>query len=290
MREVDEEIREIKKEIIESRGLIIKTNNIANTLGADIKTIAKRQSSHERRAWWNSVASYALLVATCLFGFRLLLDASVREIELEKENLQQEVKRLRTSLEQEVQRAEKRVQAETSAMQLLELVRGQRRAEAVERFRELDKEQLSPAERALFGDIVDRFDGELSAAAYQAGLELLRAGKAAEAAERFETALRLDERAAHAAKARYQLAEAQRQLGKYAQAKLEVERVLEQSSDREVHAPATLLHARILDELGDTDGARAQLRKLLSKYPHTSVLVESRQLLAALNEKALSAK
>ncbi|MDB4972322.1 MAG: hypothetical protein JWN48_663 [Myxococcaceae bacterium] len=285
MREVEEEIREIKKEIIESRGLVIKTNNIANTLGADIKTIAKRQAAHERRAWWNSVASYALLGVACLFGFRLLLDASVRELELEKENSQQEVKRLRTALEQEVQRAEKRVQAETRAMQFLELVQAQRRAEAVERYRELQKEQLSPAENVLFREIAARFDAELSAEAYQAGLELLRAGRTSDAAERFEAALRMDNSAAHAAKARYQLAETQRQLGKYAQAKLEVERVLEQNTDRDIHPAATLLLARILDELGDVDGAKAQLRKLLSKYPHTSSLLEARQLLASLNEK-----
>lgn len=290
MREVDEEIREIKKEIIESRGLVIKTNNIANTLGADIKAIAKRQAAHERRAWWNSVASYTLLGLLCLFGFRLLLDASVREIELEKENLAQEVKRLREALAQEVQRAEKRVQAETKAMQLLELVQNQRRSEAVERFRELESEHLSPAERVLFGQIAERFDAELSAEAYQAGLELARAGRLSDAAERFEAAIRLDDSAAHAAKARYQLAETQRQLGKYAQARLEVERVLEQNSDRDIHAPATLLLARILDELGDSEGARQQLRKLLSKWPHSSVLMETRQLLLELNQKASGAK
>jgi TolA-binding protein len=286
MREVDEEIREIKREIIESRGLVIKTNNIANTLGADIKAIAKRQAAHERRAWWNSVASYALLGVLCLFGFRLLLDASVREIELEKENLAQEVKRLRDALAQEVQRAEKRVQAETKAMQLLELVQHEQRSEAVERFGELEKEQLSPAERALFKDIVERFNAELSAEAYQAGLELARSGRLNDAAERFAAAIHLDDTAAHAAKARYQLAETQRQLGKYAQARLEVERVLEQNSDRDIHAPATLLLARILDELGDVDGARALVRKLLAKWPHTSVLMDARQLLADLNEKA----
>jgi TolA-binding protein len=286
MGEVEQEIREIKKEIIESRGLVIKTNNIANTLGADIKTIAKRQAAHERRAWWNSVASFALLGVACLFGFRLLLDASVRELELEKENSEQEVKRLKDSLEQEVQRAEKRVQAEARAMQFLELVRGQRRAEAVERYRELDKEQLSPAERELFRDIVKRFNSELSAEAYQAGLELVRAGRLSDAADRFETALRMDESAAHGVKSRYQLAETQRQLGKYAQAKLEVERVLEQNVDKDIHPAAALLLARILDELGDVDGAKSQLRKLIAKSPHGTVLMESRQLLAALNEKS----
>lgn len=285
MREVDEEIREIKKEIIESRGLIIKTNNIANTLGSDIKAITKRQAAHERRAWWNSVASYALLGLACLFGFRLLLDASVRELSLERENLQEETKRMRDALEQEVQRAEKRATAETRAMQLLELVQAQRRSEAVERFRELDKEQLSPAERVLFRDIIARFHAELSAEAYQAGLELLRAGRVNDAAERFEESLRLDADAGHAAKARYQLADAQRQLGKYVQAKLEVERVLEQGVDRDIHPAASLLLSRILDELGDTEGARSQARKILAKYPHSTVFSETRQLLTALNEK-----
>jgi len=34
---------------IESRGLVIKTNNLTNALSADIKSIAKRQQGYERR-------------------------------------------------------------------------------------------------------------------------------------------------------------------------------------------------------------------------------------------------
>jgi TolA-binding protein len=285
MREVDEEIREIKREIIESRGLMIKTNNIANTLGADIKAIAKRQAAHERRTFWNSVAAYGLLAAACLFGFRLLLDASVREIELQKENLEQEVKRLRSALDKEVQRAEKRVATETKVGEWLEFVKAERRAEAIARFRELEKLPLSAAERTLFRDIVKRFEAELGAETYQAGLELMRAGRLNEASERFQAVLRIDTNGAYAARARYQLADTLRLLGKYPEARIEAERVLEQGADRDLHPQATLLLARILDELGDREGARTQVRKLLSKWPHTSVLVEARQLLAAVNEK-----
>lgn len=285
MREVDEEIREIKKEIIESRGLMIKTNNIANTLGADIKSIAKRQAAHERRTFWNSVAAYGLLAAASLFGFRLLLDASVREIELQKESLQQEVTRLEAAVEKDVQRAEKRLLAETKAAEWLEFVRSERRAEAIERFRELEKQELSAAERALFQEIVRRFEAELSAETYQAGLELMRAGRLNDAVERFEAAVRLEPSPAQVARARYQLAEALRLLGKYAEARTEVERVLAQDVEREVHAPATLLHARVLLELGEREAARAQLRKLLAKWPHSAQLLEARRLLATLNEK-----
>ena len=61
--------------------------------------------------------------------------------------------------------------------------------------------------------------------------------------------------------------------------------MLEQGADRDIHPAATLLLARILDELGDSEGARTQLRKLLTKWPHTPALLEARQLLAAVNEK-----
>ena len=40
MHEVEDELREIKREIIESRALVIKTNNLTNALSADIKSIA----------------------------------------------------------------------------------------------------------------------------------------------------------------------------------------------------------------------------------------------------------
>ena len=36
-RDVDDEFREIKREIIESRGLVIKTHNATNALAADVK-------------------------------------------------------------------------------------------------------------------------------------------------------------------------------------------------------------------------------------------------------------
>ena len=37
------ELEEIKREIVESRSLSIKTNNLINALSADLKSIAKRQ-------------------------------------------------------------------------------------------------------------------------------------------------------------------------------------------------------------------------------------------------------
>ena len=52
MDEFGNELEEIKREIVESRSLTIKTNNLVNALAADVKSIAKRFQGYERRLTW----------------------------------------------------------------------------------------------------------------------------------------------------------------------------------------------------------------------------------------------
>ena len=108
MRDADDEIREIKTEIIESRSLIIKTNNLTNSLAADIKSIAKRQAGYERRFTWNSAVAYVLFATLSFVGLKLWSDVRINEIGSEKEELTRQVKELRHDLEEETRRAEKR--------------------------------------------------------------------------------------------------------------------------------------------------------------------------------------
>src|SRR5687768_12664795 len=127
MRDADEEIREIKKEIIESRGLIIKTNNLTNSLAADIKAIAKRQAGYERRFNWNSAAAYVLIATLSFAGLKLASDARIREIESEQAGLTREVTELRRDLADATERAEERRRAETDAERFYDLIRQQKR-------------------------------------------------------------------------------------------------------------------------------------------------------------------
>ncbi|HEY2515059.1 MAG TPA: hypothetical protein VGI39_29540, partial [Polyangiaceae bacterium] len=77
MHEVDEELRDIKREIIESRGLVIKTNNLTNALSADVKSIAKRQQAYERRVSINSATAYIVFVVVALATLKFAWDARV---------------------------------------------------------------------------------------------------------------------------------------------------------------------------------------------------------------------
>src|SRR3954465_7668737 len=95
MHEVDEELRENKREIIESRGLVIKTNNLTNALSADIKSIAKRQQQYERRLSWNSATAYIVFVIVVFAALKLAWDARVDQVKAETEQRGADNERLR---------------------------------------------------------------------------------------------------------------------------------------------------------------------------------------------------
>jgi TolA-binding protein len=282
MREADEEIREIKKEIIESRGLIIKTNNLVNALGADIKSIAKRQAGYERRFNLNSAVVYVLVAALSFAGLKLASDARIREIQSEMSGLHRTSTELRRDLAEETRRAEERTRAEAKAGRYYDLIRAQKRAEVVDGYEEISHENLTRAERAFFRDTYERFRLDLSLSAYQSGLALMRTGRYAEAAEKFQESMRLKDDAAHIPAVKLNLATALWRLGRQSEAIVYARQVVEQNIDRELQDDATWLLARCSQEIDDIDTARDALRTLLRRWPRSSNAQDARQLLRDL--------
>lgn len=289
MREADEEIREIKKEIIESRGLIIKTNNLINALGADIKSIAKRQAGYERRFALNSWVVYIIIAVLCFAGLKLLSDAKIGEVESETRRLRAEVQQLRADLAEETRKAQQRAQAEARAAEYYDLVQQQRRQEVVERYSQISQETLSPAEREFFRDIHDQFRLALSIEAYQAGLSLMRTGRYAEAAEKFNESMRLRDDATHVPAVKYNLAVALRELGRQSEALVYARQVVEQNIDRELQDDATWLVAKCATDLQDLDTAIEALRSLIRRWPRSSFAPDARTELHDLIRRARQA-
>jgi len=283
MRDPDDEIREIRTEIIESRGLIIKTNNLTNSLAADIKSIAKRQASYERRFTWNSAVAYALFALLSFVGLKLWSDVRVREIEGEKEELGRQVTDLRRDLEEETRRAEKREQAESRAAQYYTLIRNKELTRVVEGYEEIRGEQLSKAESELFRDTEVKFRLQLSVDAYHTGLALMRTGRYAEAAESFQEAIRLQEDAAHIPGVKLSLAQALLKLGRASEASLLSSELVDQNIDKEIQDDAALLLSQCAESLGNIDDARNALRLLLRRWPRSALVTDARKHLADLN-------
>ena len=287
MRDADEEIREIKKEIIESRGLIIKSNNLINSLAADVKSIAKRQAGYERRFSWNSAVAYLLFAVLFSVGLKLYSDARISQIGAREEELKREVALLRQELSDETSKGDRRTRVEADAYRLYELVAAQKRAEAVDAYQQLRHGDLTRAEAAFFRDTVDRFRLDLSIGAYQEGLDRMRTGRYAEAADKFQEAVELREQGAHIPAVKYHLARAYRKLDRQGEAIVYAQAVVEQSHDKELQDDATWLVSQCAEELGQLDDARAALRTLLRRWPRSSLVPDARKHLGELNLRAL---
>lgn len=78
MAEFDKEMQELKKEVVEARNLIIKTDNLLKNLHADLKLVAKKQEAFEKRSWLTSATVYILFVALSSLGAYMFARSEIR--------------------------------------------------------------------------------------------------------------------------------------------------------------------------------------------------------------------
>jgi TolA-binding protein len=282
LHETDEELREIKREIIESRGLVIKTNNLTNALSADIKSIAKRQQSYERKLSWNSATAYVVFVFVVFAALKLAWDARVDQIRAETDSRTQENERLRKEVREGQKREEDRLRAEAKAAQFYELLKQNKRQELVEAYEAIKKEPLSRAEQALFADGVERAKNELSAQVYGQALEKLKAKRWQEAAGLFEESLRLKDDSSIGPSVRLGLAQAYRGLGRHKDAIPLLTQLADNTVDREVCDDALYYLAQSQTDIEAWNDAKNTWRTMLRRFPDSRFSAEGHIYLKSL--------
>lgn len=280
--EVDEELREIKREIIESRGLVIKTNNLTNALSADIKSIAKRQQTYERRLTWNSATAYIVFVVVVFAALKLAWDARVDQIKAETEQRGADNERLKKELKDTQKRDEDRARAEARAAQFYELVRQGKRTDLVEQWEAMRKEPLSKAEAAFFADAVERAKNELAGQLYQQGMDKVRVQRWQEAATAFEESIKYKDDAAIAPSVRLGLADAYRHLNRQKEAIPLLTALAENTVDKEVHDDALYMLAWCQNDVQAWNDAKNTWRTLIRRFPDSRFTPEARLQLAQL--------
>lgn len=280
--EVDEELREIKREIIESRGLVIKTNNLTNALSADIKSIAKRQQTYERRLSWNSATAYIVFVVVVFAALKLAWDARVDQIKAETEQRALDNDRLRKEQREAQKRDEDRSRAESRAAQFYDLVRGGKRVELVEQWEQVKKEPLSKAELAMFSDAVERARNELAGQLYQQGMDRVRVQRWQEAATAFEESLKYKDDSAIGPSVRLGLSDSYRHLNRQREAIPILALLAENAIDKEVHDDALYLLAWCQTDVQAWNDAKNTWRTLIRRFPESRFTAEAKLQLAQL--------
>src|SRR5882762_864461 len=276
MHEVDEELREIKREIIESRGLVIKTNNLTNALSADIKSIAKRQQTYERRLSLNSATAYVVFVVVVLGALKFAWDARVDAIKGEIEQKAADNERLRKESREILKRDEDRARAEVKAAQFFELIRAGKRAEVVEQWEAIKKEPLSKAEMAAFTDAVDKAKNELALLQFQQAVDKARVQRWQEAATLYEESLKYKEYSAIASSVQLGLADAYRHLNRQRDAIPILIHLSENAPDKEIQDDALHQLAFCQMDIQAWNDAKNTWRALLRRFPESHFAPEGR--------------
>ena len=68
----DSELALLRKEVIEARNLVIKTDNLLKNLHAELKQMGRKHDEQEKRHWMTSVTAYvafAILAAAGAFAY-----------------------------------------------------------------------------------------------------------------------------------------------------------------------------------------------------------------------------
>jgi TolA-binding protein len=285
MDEFDEELRDIKREIIESRGLIIKTNNLTNALAADLKSIGKRQQNFERRAFWNSAAANLLFVIVVVVVVKFAWDARVESVERDTRRGKEEIVKLQEELATLQADNDARAKGENAASAFYELMRTGKQKELIDGWDSLRKERLTRAETIFFRDEVERAKSQLSVNAYHEGLEASRAGNWHEAVVAFEESLRFNDGATHAPSAQLYLARGYRQLNRQRDAIPILVKLSEASADAEILDDAMFMLSECLIDIQAWNDAKTTLRNFIRRYPKSAFINDAKMALADLNVK-----
>ncbi len=282
MHELEDELQEIKREIVEIRGLSIKSANVVGALGADIKSIARRQLDYERRINWNSATAYVVFVIVVFTALKFAVDARVDAIVAKNSHWEKEAGRLAQFEKDIAEREEERKRTAEASARFYDLIRQNKRAEIVRGFDAVKALPLSKAELGLFTDAVDHAKGELAVTFYLQGLEQLKLERYAEAANAFEQSTTYKEDSSVSRSAKLGLATAWKRLRKFKEAMTLLDKLQNDPTDKEVQDDALALLAQCQMEVEAWNDARTSWRSLLHRFPDSPFAQEAKLSLQQL--------
>jgi len=276
------DLEEIKREIVESRSLTIKTNNLVNALSADVKSIARRQQGYERRFFVNSATAYVVTVAVLFVSLKFAWDAKLESVRAEGKENRDRVEQLEKEQKLLLGREELTTKGARAAAEFYDLITQNKRRQILEKYPDVAKLPLTKTERAVFDAAVDRARDELSLMAYQTGLDHAHMQRWQEAQNSYEESLRYKPNSSHTPQVIYHLSVALRALGQQRVAIPQLQQLSEASVDRDVMDDATLLLAELQTDVQAWNDAKATLRSFLRRFPKSPLSLDAKAKLAQL--------
>jgi tetratricopeptide (TPR) repeat protein len=291
MADLDKELADIRREVIESRTLVIRADNQLKTLHAEVKTVGRRLEGAIARQRLASATAYVLF-ALLAVGAGLVV-AVVRGTAAghERERLSQQLAEATAALEQDKAQSAAAAAASRKASEVYKtLAEGslEDRLKAVPSLARLDQAHLTPLERRALQERVELARREVGATLLERGRQAVRRGEPAAGATDLAGFLALDPPEPEALEASFLLGSAYARNGRPADAIPLLSRVVDKDRRAKVHEEAAALLSLAYEQTGQPQRAAEVARAAFEGAPSSPWAPAYRSRLAAAR-RALAA-
>jgi TolA-binding protein len=268
--ETDKGLDDIRREVIESRNLVIKTDNLLKNLHAELKVVGKRQEDFAKKAWISSAVTYLGFLALCIAAGFFISNARVGTVAGDRDKLEKQVAELNNQVDRlraESQAAAAAEQRAAEVYKQMTTLTGDDRLRAIDALGKLDLSKVSPFAQRALQDRAAILRKEIGAGMYERGMRAYHRNDWAPAAEELGRFLALSPPEDEANEATYSLGYALFQLHKNEQALPVLQKYVAGPKSLKNRDFAMVQLVQVYDTLKQPDKAVEVCKLALQQYP-----------------------
>ncbi|MCP3100418.1 hypothetical protein LZ198_16230 [Myxococcus sp. K15C18031901] len=267
--EVEKELADLRREVVEARNLVIKSDNLLKNLHAEVKAVGKRHEDFQKRQWISSAAAYVLFAVIAVGAAVMITSARSSSATSERERLEKMVTDLTAQLEKQRSDASAHQTAQRGAAEVYKMMTslpGDERLKGIDALMKLDTSRLSMLERQALNDRASVLRRETGDAAYERGKIAFRKNEMNQVVSEMERFLAMNPPAEQALDASFFLGTAYNQLRKHDKAVPLLARFVEGDRTSKTRDYAMLLLAQSYQEVGQLEKALETARDAAGAY------------------------
>jgi TolA-binding protein len=268
--DVAKALDEIRREVIESRNMTIKTDNALKTLHAELKTVSGNQDAFQKRTWFASGAAYLVFTALCVAGAVAVSGAKAASATAEKERLEKQVGDLDKTIAELKATAAAQLAAEQAATQVYKMMTtlpGDERLKGIDAMQKLDLSKLSAFTRLALQERAVSLRREVGAGILEKGKAAFRRSDWPEAAAQLTRFLAMEPPEEDALEASFFLGNSLFQARKFEDAIKPLARFVDGDKRARTRDFAMVLLSQSYDMVGNREQGFAVAKEALSTYP-----------------------
>jgi TolA-binding protein len=283
--ESEKDFSELRREVIEARNLVIKTDNLLKNLHAELKAVGKRQEEFQTRQWISSAVAYVLFAVLCATGATMIVSARTSSASQERQRLEAKVAELTGQMEKEKADSLAVASAQRTASEVYKLMTtlpGDERLKGVDALVKLETTRLSPLERQALNDRANLLRNEIGQSAFERGKAAFRRNEMTTAAAELSRFVAMNPAAQDLLDASFFLGSALNALRKHDQAVPYLARFVSEDKRSKTRDYGMLLLASSYKQTGQLDKAADTAREALATYPNSQFAPQFRARLSAV--------